>query len=88
MNTPLSQEMLGYFVKLNEAEQKSVLEMIKTFLHNRPGDVLPQTLEEYNHELEDADAEIEAGDYVSHEEVLKRYQKPKVFYGAAHQIEP
>lgn len=77
MNTaPLSQEMLSYFVRLDEAEQKSVLEMIKTFLRSRPADASSQTLEDYNRELEDADAEIEAGDYVPHEEVLKRYQNP------------
>ena len=71
----LSQEMLTHFVQLNNAEQKSVVEMIKTFLHSRAGDFAPQTIEEYNRELEDADAEIEAGDYVSHEEVMKRYKK-------------
>lgn len=70
----LSQEMLAHFVQLNDAEQKSVVEMIKTFLHSRTLDFTPQTLEEYNRELEDADAEIEAGDYVPHKEVMKRWQ--------------
>ena len=73
--TSISQEMLHHFTQLNEAEQKSVLELIKTFLYNRPSASSAQTLEEYNRELEDADAEIEAGDYVSHEEVMKRYLK-------------
>jgi predicted transcriptional regulator len=73
--TSLSQEMLHCFAQLNEAEQKSVLEMIKTFLQGRSADFDPQTMEEYNRELEDADAEIEAGDYVTHEEVMKRYLK-------------
>ncbi|UXE68146.1 MAG: hypothetical protein KA713_06045 [Chryseotalea sp. WA131a] len=71
---PISQEMMRYFLQLNDAEQKSVLEMIKTFLGGRKNDH-PPTLEEYNKELEQADAEIEAGDYVSHEEVMKRYFK-------------
>lgn len=76
MATPsISQEMLNYFMQLNDAERKSVLEMIKTFLSSRRSELRPQSLEEYNQELEQADAEIEAGDFVSHEEVMKRYLK-------------
>lgn len=70
--TSISQEMLNHFMQLSDAEQKSILEMIKTFLRSRANSS-SQTLEEYNRELEDADAEIEAGDYVPHEEVMKRY---------------
>ncbi len=74
MATPsLSKEMLRYFTQLNAAEQKSVLQMIKTFLGTRRDDFKPMSLAEYNRELEEADAEIEAGDYVPHEEVMKRY---------------
>lgn len=76
MATPsISKEMLNYFMQLNDAERKSVLEMVKTFLGSRKNEINQQTLEEYNHELEQADAEIEAGDYVPHEEVMKRYGK-------------
>lgn len=67
--------MLNYFMQLNDAERKSVLEMVKTFLGNRKNEINQQSLEEYNQELEQADAEIEAGDYVRHEEVMKRYGK-------------
>jgi predicted transcriptional regulator len=76
MATPsISQEMLNYFMQLNDAERKSVLEMIKTFISSRGGELQPQSVEQYNQELEQADAEIEAGDFVSHEEVKKRYLK-------------
>ncbi len=76
MSTPsISQEMLNYFMQLNDAERKSVLEMIKTFLSSRKSEFTPQSLEDYNQELEQADKEIEAGDYMSHEEVMKRYLK-------------
>lgn len=71
--TSISQEMLNHFMRLSEAEQKSVLEMIKTFLYSRSNNFTPQSIEDYNRELEEADAEIEAGDFVSHEEVMKRY---------------
>jgi predicted transcriptional regulator len=73
--SPLSKEMLRYFTQLNDAEQKSILQMIKTFLSSRKGDLEPVSLEQYNRELDEADAEIERGDFVSHEEVMKRYLK-------------
>jgi hypothetical protein len=74
MATPsISQEMLNYFMQLNDAERKSVLEMIKTFLSSRKGEFKHQSLQGYNQELEQADDEIESGDYVPHEEVMKRY---------------
>ncbi len=76
MATPsISQEMLDYFMQLNDAERKSVLEMIKTFLSSRKSGFAPQSLEDYNQEMEQSDEEIEAGDYMSHEEVMKRYLK-------------
>jgi hypothetical protein len=79
MDTPISgrsQELLRYFTLLKDAEQKSVLQMLKTFVSSRQeDDIKPVSLEEYNRELEEADSEIEAGNFVSHEEVMKRYSK-------------
>ena len=71
--TTLREEMLTYFSRLNIAEQQSVLAMIKTFINNRSTEFGPVTLEEYNRELEEADAEVEAGDFITHEEVKKKY---------------
>lgn len=68
----LATEMLEYFDQLDTIEQRSVLQLVKTFA-NRKEHFIPQTIEEYNRELEEADAEIEAGDYVTHEEVMKKY---------------
>lgn len=79
--TAIKSEMLHFFSQLNDAEQKSVLNMLKTFLKSRnsirnsPGEFNPVTLEDYNKELEEADAEIEAGDFVTHEEVKKLFIK-------------
>jgi hypothetical protein len=78
MDTPISarsKELLQYFTRLKDAEQKSILQMLKTFVSSREEDFKPVSLEEYNRELEEADSEIEAGDFVSHEEVMKRYSK-------------
>jgi hypothetical protein len=74
-SSPISNEMLNYFMQLNEAEKQSVLELIKTFLTNRPNQSQPQSMEEYNQELQDADSEIESGEFILHEEVVKRYAK-------------
>ncbi len=74
--TVLKEEMLTYFSRLNREEQQSVLAMIKTFINSRNTE-LPVTLQEYNKELEEADAEIEAGDFITHEEVKKKYLKQR-----------
>jgi len=71
----LTQEMLTYFSKLSNEEQQSILTMIKTFINSRHTEFGPVTLDEYNRELEEADAEIEAGDFVPHEEIKKKYLK-------------
>ncbi len=68
-----SKEMLNYFMQLNEKEKQSVVNLLKTFLINRKENPVPQSIEEYNQEIEMVDAEIARGDYVKHEEVMKRY---------------
>ena len=73
----MSQEMLTYFNRLNESEQKTFLQMLKTFFQNRSKDLLAQSVEDYSKELENADKEIEAGDFILHEDVLKYFNKGK-----------
>jgi alkyl hydroperoxide reductase subunit AhpF len=71
----IQQEMMQYFMQLNEAEKKSVLQMIKTFLKGRkekPGRI---SIEQYNKEIEEAEAEIERGEFYTHEEVVKMSKK-------------
>lgn len=70
-----SQEMLAYFNQLNKDEQNSILKMLKTFLKNRKEGVGAPSLEAYTKELEKADAEIEAGDFILHEDVVKYFSK-------------
>lgn len=69
--TTIKDEMLAYFTRLNKNEQQSVLGLIKTFVDSRE-EMRPQTLQEYNDELEDAVTRIEAGHYITHDEVKKR----------------
>jgi hypothetical protein len=70
-----SQELITYFNQLNTAEQKTVLQMLKTFLSNRKEGVSTQSLEDYTKELEQLDAEIEAGDFILHDDVVKYFSK-------------
>ncbi len=74
-NASVKNELLQYFFQLNDAEQQSVLDMIKTFTKRHNTEFKPVTLDEYNTELEEADKEIEDGDFVTHEEVNKLFSK-------------
>ena len=67
----LQQEMQHYFALLDETEQQSIISLIKTFIASGKKSAI--SLEAYTAELEAADADIEAGNYISHEEVKKRF---------------
>ena len=66
----IDKEMYDYFMHLNEAEKKSVVQMIKTFLQSRK-EFERISIERYNKEIEEAEAEVERGESYSHEEVVK-----------------
>lgn len=68
--TTIQEEMLQYFGELNIEEQQSILGLIKTFVNRSQR----QSLKEYNDELEEGNAQIEAGNYITHEEVKKGFQ--------------
>ena len=70
MATVIENEMLNYFTQLDELEKKPVVQMLKTFINNRKQDK-PVSIEEYNQELLDAEAEFERGEYITHEQLLK-----------------
>ncbi len=66
--------MIQYFMQLNEAERRSVLLMIKTFLSGKQsGDRI--NIEQYNQELAEAEAEFERGEFFNHEEVIAMSKK-------------
>lgn len=70
MATIIENEMLNYFTQLDESEKKSVVQLLKTFIKNRRQDK-SISIEEYNQELLDAEAEFERGEYITHEQLLK-----------------
>ena len=65
----LERELLHYIFQLDEAEKKSVLQMLKTFLKGRENSISPISIELYNKEIDEAIARVEAGEYYTHEEV-------------------
>ena len=66
----LQHEMQHYFSLLNETEQQSIISLIKTFITSDRKSAI--SFEAYTAELEAADADIEAGNYILHEEIKKR----------------
>jgi hypothetical protein len=75
MANVLEQEMYNYFNQLSEAEKRSVILMLKTFLLGRKENPDRISIEQYNKELEEAEAEFERGEYITHEELLKQLKK-------------
>jgi hypothetical protein len=69
MASALERELLQYIVQLNEAEKKSVLQMLKTFLKDREKKHSRISIEQYNKEIDEAVARVEAGEYYTHDDV-------------------
>jgi len=67
----LEDEMFNYFTQLNEAEKRSVVQMLKTFLKGRQQDSGRISIEQYNKEIDEAMEEVKRGETYSHEEVVK-----------------
>jgi len=71
MANVLDKEMFNYFTRLNEAEKKSIVQMLKTFLKDREPTPRRISIEQYNKELDEAMEEIKNGEVYTHEEVVK-----------------
>ena len=69
----LDNEIKKYLPLLGANEKQSILGVIKSFLQLKEEPKAPQrlTIEQYNKELEEAEARYDAGFFTSHEEVLK-----------------
>lgn len=75
MANVLEQEMHSYFTQLNEEEKKSVIQMLKAFLKSRKSNLSRITIEQYNKELDEAVEQIEAGNFVTQEELEKEIEE-------------
>ena len=76
MATALDKELGSYLKQLNEAEKKSVLLMLKTFLQGRNQRSAGRiSIEQYNKEIDEALAQVAEGDYITQDEMENRAAK-------------
>lgn len=75
MEKSLEQEFLQCILLLSDAEKKSVLQMLKTFLKGRESNTTRISIEQYNRMLQEAEAEFERGEYTGHKEFVKHVKK-------------
>ncbi len=75
MENVLDQKLISYFTQLNNAEKKSILLMVKTFLAGRAVAYEVTDIEEYNKEIDEALEEIAAGNYITQEQIEKNAAK-------------
>ena len=71
----LEKEWQSYFVQLNETEKKSVLQMLKVFFKPHKEIAERISIEQYNKELDEAEKQIEAGNFITQEELEKEMKK-------------
>ena len=71
MASVLDKELLQFFMRLDEPQKRSLLEMMKTFLKSGSEPVQPVNLEQYNRELDNAMERISNGDFTTLEELEK-----------------
>jgi len=70
----LDNRIIKYLPLLGSNEKQSLLSVIESFLTLKEEVKVPQrlTIEEYNKELEEAEARYDAGEFTSLEEVIKQ----------------
>ena len=75
MSNILDKEMFNYFTQLNDAEKKSVVQMLKSFLKRQKENPANISIEQYNKEIDEALSEVASGNYITQEEMEKRAAK-------------
>jgi hypothetical protein len=71
MANTIDREMFTYFMQLNDAEKKSVVEMLKTFIKGRKDQPERITIEQYNKEIDEAMERVSKGEYTTFEDLEK-----------------
>ena len=71
MANTIDQELYQYFLQLSEAEKKTVLQMLKTFVQGKKQSPERISIEQYNQEIEEALAQVQKGEVYTHDEVVK-----------------
>ena len=71
----IDSQILNYLPLLGEEEKKSILNVIKSFLTLKGREPQRISIEQYNQELDEALERINAGNYLTQEEVEKQSAK-------------
>ena len=71
MANAIDREMFAYFMQLNDAEKKYVVELLKTFMKGRRSQPDRITIEQYNKELDEAMERVGRGEYTTFEDLEK-----------------
>jgi hypothetical protein len=74
MANAIDREMFAYFMQLNDAEKKSVVELLKTFMKGRKNQFDQVSIEQYNKEIDDAMERVSKGEYTTFEDLEKEMQ--------------
>lgn len=84
MAQSIEQQLHQYIDILNASQKKSLLGFIKSVINfDNPEENRRLTIEEYNRELEEAEADIEAGNYYTIDEVKQNVAEELKKYGKA-----
>jgi hypothetical protein len=72
MSKAIDREMFTYFMQLDEAEKKSVVDLLKAFMNGRKSDRI--SVEQYNKDIDEAMDQVAKGEYTTFEELEKEMQ--------------
>ena len=74
MTPVLDKQIVDYLPLLGEEEKRSLIGVIKSFIHLKRNEI-SVSIEEYNNELKEAEAEYEKGDYITHDEMKTKIEQ-------------
>lgn len=71
MTNAIDRKMFNYFTQLNDAEKKSVVELLKAFTQRQKETSAHITIEQYNKELDEAMERVNRNEYTTFENLEK-----------------
>ena len=71
----LDAEINKFLPLLGNDEKKSILGVIKSFIHLKKEEKHHISIEQYNKEIDEALAQVKAGNYTTHEELEKEMEQ-------------
>lgn len=76
----IDKELKQFWPQLTVAQKEAVLTVVKTYVAPPDNEIIPElgcTIDEYNREIDEAMAEIDRGEFYTHEEVKKHIEQRK-----------